>query len=79
MFPHTRKLVETMMQNDAPERSPMWPSEEPAMHDDPRVLQLQLKRRYQMGMLKKMLEESGYGDLAKMTTLSKRDFDDNIE
>jgi hypothetical protein len=38
-----------------------------------------MKRRYQTGMLKKMLEEAGYGDLAKMTTLSKREYEDYNE
>lgn len=54
------------------------PVEDPAMHDEMQVLQLRMKRKHQLGLIRKMLEESGYDDLAKMTTLSRRDFDEDI-
>lgn len=76
MLPHTRSLVSRLMEE--PADRPMIAAE-PEMHDDPKVLQLRMKRRYQLGMIKKMLEEAGYEDLAKMTTLSKRDYDENID
>jgi len=78
MFPHTRRLADMMAQEEDPEDFNGF-SPEAALHEDPRVLQLKMKRRYQTGMLKKMLEEAGYGDLAKMTTLSKREYEDYNE
>lgn len=79
MFPHTRGLIGRLMADEEPEGTtvPFQP-DDPAMHD-PKILQMQIKRRHQLGILKKMLEDSGYGDLAKMTTLSKRDFDENLD
>lgn len=39
--------------------------------DDPRYLSLHLKRKHQTNLLKKMLSEGGYPDLARMTTISR--------
>lgn len=50
--------------------------DEPAMHGDEKILQLKLKKKNQINMLKRMLADAGYGDLAKMTTISKHDLDD---
>ncbi len=72
MYPHTRLLVDALSSPDE------MPVEEPAMHDspdDPKILQLRLKRKYQLGMIKKMLEDGGYGELAKMTTIGKKSYD----
>lgn len=72
MYPHTRKMLEMLGE---PEEVPDM---EPAVHDDnmdPKVLQLRLKKKYQLGMIKKMLEEGGYEDLAKMTTIGRKSYD----
>jgi hypothetical protein len=42
------------------EREPSDPAE---------VLRLRLKRRYKMQLIKKILQDAGYDDLAKMTTV----------
>lgn len=76
MFPATRSLVEYMRESE-PEFY-----EEPAAHEDrfdPQVLQLQIKKKRQLEMIKKMLEQGGYEDLARMTTLRRRDFDADVE
>lgn len=52
IFPHTRRLADMMAQEEEPEDFNSF-SPEAAMHEDPRVLQLKMKRRYQTGMLKK--------------------------
>jgi hypothetical protein len=80
MFPNTQSFIQRLMAEEEPEgsRVAMGAVEDPAMHD-PKILQMQIKRKHQLGMIRKMLEESGYGDLAKMTTLSKRDYDENID
>lgn len=75
MYPHTRKLFEMLSEPDPAEEVPDM---DPAVHEDasdPRILQIRLKKKYQLGMIKKMLEEGGYSDLAKMTTLNKKSYD----
>ena len=75
MLPATKKLADYFMSGN-PE--PDLPQAEPAFHQekfDPKYLQLQLKRRRQMEMVKRMLEDAGYDDLAKMATLRRREFD----
>lgn len=59
------------------------PADEPIVddvpsHGDERYLALKLKKKHQMLMLKKMLAEAGYDDLAKMTTISKHDLEDDM-
>ncbi len=76
MMPATRKLIEMM--GSRPDVESEGVAMEPAVHEDdydPKILQLRLKRKYQLGMIKKMLEEGGYGDLAKMTTIGKKSYD----
>lgn len=73
MYPHTRSLLEALQEPDPVEE---MPDMEPAMHEaDPKILQLRLKKKYQLGMIKKMLEEGGYEDLAKMTTIGRKAYD----
>lgn len=78
MLPQTRGLIELLRENDGPDDF-VPDRSEPAAHLDPRTLQLQIRKKHQMGILKKMLEDAGYGDLAKMTTISKRDYDEDID
>lgn len=67
MLPATRSLVDRLGQADEPTIAAM---EDPAMHDDD-VLRLELKRRYKMQMIKKILQDAGYEDLARMTTVTE--------
>lgn len=46
---------------------------------DPQVLQLQIKKKRQLEMIKRMLSQAGYEDLARMTTLRRREFDADVE
>ncbi len=75
MMPATRKLIDLMRADEKPEIDA-----EPAVFDeevkyDPKLLQLRLKKKYQLGMVKKMLEEGGYGELAKMTNVGKKSYE----
>lgn len=75
MMPATRSLAEYIRGLEDPGIAPY---DDMAAHEDPydpKVFQLKMKRRRQMEMVKKMLEDSGYGDLAKMTTLNRREID----
>lgn len=49
----------------------------PMEHGDEKVLALRMKKKYQLGLLRQMLEQGGYGDLAKMSSFTKRDIDDD--
>ena len=58
------------------------PADEPMLddvpsHGDDRYMMLKLKKKHQMALLKKMLSEAGYDDIAKMATISKRELDDD--
>ncbi len=82
MMPATRRFLAMMEAQDKPEVPSEGVAMEPAMHDDPydpHVLQLRMKRKYQLGMIKKMLEDGGYSDLAKMTTVGRKSYEDNEE
>lgn len=43
---------------------------EPPSRDDGDYLRLRIKKKQQKQMLRQMLEQGGYGELAKMTTIS---------
>lgn len=43
--------------------------------DDPRYLMLQIKKKHRNNILKRMLAEGGYPELARMTSLRKTGFD----
>lgn len=80
MFTGAKSLLE-LLADENPVDEPVL-REEPAAHGDshdPRILQLRLKRKYQMGMIRKMLEEGGYKDLAKIASISKRDYDEDVD
>lgn len=66
MYPHTKLLTDALSEErDLPpnldERAVRIPQ------DDPRMYSLELRKKRMSGLLKKMLQDSGYGDLAKMT------------
>lgn len=42
---------------------------EPASHEDDEYLRLRIKKKQQNHLLRKMLQDGGYGDLAKMTNI----------
>lgn len=75
MYGSTKQLLDYVMKG---QHEPTFPRPEPAAHvneSDPKVLELRLKRKYQMGLIKKMMQDAGYDDLAKMTTIGKRSYD----
>lgn len=77
MLPHTRALMDALRDESAyvPELSPRGSVDrQPA--GEPQVLQLQLKRKHAANMLKRMLSEAGYGDLAKYTNLKRESLED---
>lgn len=43
---------------------------------DPETIRLVMKKRQRLIALRKMLEQSGYGDLAKMSSVRKEGLDD---
>ncbi len=47
--------------------------------DDPRFAMLKMKRKRQQAMMRQMLINAGYGDLAKMATISRDTIDDEGE
>ena len=74
MLPATRMLAD-YLKSQSPEPE-MY--EEPASHMDrfdPKVLELQVKKRRQLQMIKQMLENAGYTDLAAMTNLRRSSLD----
>ncbi len=75
MFGAGSGLFKKFLEQDQ-EPIPQMPMREPAVHMNDKVMQLHMKKKYQTAMLKKMLEDAGYGDLAKMTTISKRDYEE---
>lgn len=74
MFPHTRYLADQLRgEQEAP--IDYTRAERPAT-SDPRVLQLVMKKRYQTNLLRRMLEDAGYSDLAKMATIRRDRMED---
>ncbi len=70
-------LIKQLLGEEVEDDRPEFPiAAPPAEHGDDRYLQLRMKKKYQLGLIRKMLEESGYGDLAKMSTLSRREPED---
>lgn len=75
MMSASKALLQYVLQG---QNEPEKPIEESAAHTDPydpKILQLKLKKRYQLGMIKKMMQQAGYDDLARMTTLSRKNYD----
>lgn len=78
MFPYAKKLVDYIKEDhdaalrhgsDEPNLDALM---EPAAHEsEPQLLELNIKKKQQMAVLKRMLHDAGYGDLAKMATLSQ--------
>lgn len=71
MFAHTQKLMDALRDEagDAPELPELDEGAEPVAPDDPRYLQLQMRRRHMNKLIKQMLEQSGYRELARMSSM----------
>lgn len=71
--PVGKKLAELMREEaDLPEPDELGPAEPEPSRDDPRYLMFTIKRRRQAALLKRMLTDAGYGDLAKMASVTTR-------
>lgn len=67
-LPQTRKAMEYFREGNEPEQAlAMMDDDQPSHADNAEILQLKLKRRYRMQLIKQMLQDAGYGDLAQMT------------
>jgi hypothetical protein len=77
MLPQSQLLADALREESDPPpvggelRAERQPS------DDPRVLQLVLKRRYHTNLLRRMLQDAGYADLAKMTAFRRERLEGN--
>lgn len=68
-------LLKLLGQDSAEPVAPALDENLPNLEDD-KIFQLRMKKKVQAGIIRKMMEESGYGDLAKMTNVSKREFEE---
>lgn len=80
MLPFSRALMEALRGEsaDVPELAPRG-SIDRTPYGEPQVLQLQLKRKHAANMLKRMLSEAGYDDLARYTSLNREKLEDYNE
>lgn len=82
MLPSTKALYEYLRDDDRGEQpeggyEPESGYEDPG-ENDPEIRQhymMKLKKKRQQMMLKQMLADSGYGDLAKMVTIGKENYE----
>lgn len=78
MYPHSRKLLEELLREE--QESPPIEVEADSMRAErganPSVLQLQMKRKYHNNILRRMLVDAGYGDLARMSTIRRERLED---
>lgn len=77
MYPHTRALLDALSKEETYDAEPVTgPRGDDFARGDDKFYQLQLKKKYQTNLLRKMLADAGYDDLAKMTTIRKARFED---
>ncbi len=76
MYPQSQILLDALRDESDPPMIAPERAERPAS-DDPRVLQLVLKRRYHTNILRRMLQDAGYSDLAKMTAFRRERMGDD--
>lgn len=75
--PASRGLV-AMLRGESQQQEPegFGPEEPPPPEDDPRYLMFKMRRKRQNALLKQMLVDAGYGDLAKMSAISRDEIED---
>lgn len=75
MMPSTKALIEYLRDDGRMEEpeSGYEPSEDSP--ETRQIMQMQLKKKRQQLMIKKMLAESGYADLAKMVNIGKHSYE----
>ncbi len=71
MFPQTRMFLDAMREEEAGYEPPLPERDFAPDHMDPRELELVLKRKHKLNMLKRMLADSGYPNLARMSTIRR--------
>lgn len=78
LFPHTQALADLIREeSDQPMISERGAAaDERSSASDPRVLQLILKKKNQQNLLRKMLQDAGYGDLSRMTSFKRESLED---
>jgi hypothetical protein len=72
-------ILKRRQSEDLPRQLPEVPDEMDGRFavDDPAAFQLVLKKRRNNGMLKKMLADAGYTDLAHMVTVKRERLEDD--
>lgn len=80
MHPSTRMLMDALSEEGQASLPTGTGYEDVARvpHDDPRLLTMQLRRKHQLGLLRKMLEDAGYGDLARATSFRNERLEDDL-
>jgi len=77
MLPHTRMLMDAMREDsDPPDIAPVREDIAHVSREDPRFYTLALRKKHQTAMLKKMLQDAGYKDLARMTGFRREQMED---
>lgn len=71
MYPHTRQLLDELIREEADAPPADVARAERGPESDDRVYQMMLKRRYHSNILRRMLEDAGYKDLARSTTIRR--------
>lgn len=76
MLPHTKALLEALQREEGFE--PEVPRADVVRQplDDPRILTLHLRKRNQTNLIRRMLQDAGYPDLARMTAFRRESLDD---
>ncbi len=78
MLPHTRMFLDAVREEQEP---PMLEERGEAVRDmDPgNILVMKARKKQQLAILKRMMADAGYADLARMTSLQRGPEDDAEE
>jgi len=78
MHPSTRFLMDALREESEP--AAMSSGYEDVVRtplDDPRIMTLQIRRKHQNSLLRKMLQDAGYADLARQTNFRTETVEDD--
>jgi hypothetical protein len=78
MLPATRLLMDALREEET--GAPVVSGYEDVARvprDDPRILTLQMKRKHQMSLIRKMMQDAGYADLARQTNFRTETLEDD--
>jgi 3-deoxy-D-arabino-heptulosonate 7-phosphate (DAHP) synthase class II len=77
MLPHTRALLEQLQREEGAEPDAVHGElAEHAPLDDPQYMTLKLRKKHQTNLMRRMLQDAGYADLARMTQFRRERLDD---